>query len=156
MRLLGAPGALAIDALSYLASAALIGRIRFTEPTPNSSVHLSVRQDIWDGLKSVFHDPVLRALSLATGLVNLGGYIFLAVYVLYMTRNLGLGPEAVGLIFAAGGVGALIGSVLASPVRARLGTGTTIIVSLLLFGLFGLAVPLAVLFPKYALPLIVV
>ena len=155
VRFVGAPAALAIDAVSYLVSAAFLWRIRLSEPAPTFTAENSVVHDIWQGLKSVIHDPILRALSLATGIVNLGGYMFLAVYILYMTRNLGLGPEAVGLVFAAGGIGALIGSVLASPVRARLGTGTTIIVSLLLFGLFGLTVPLAVLFPTYALPLIV-
>lgn len=155
VRFLGAPGALAIDAVSYLASAALLWRIRHPEPAPVVVSENSVLSDIGQGLKSVIHDPILRALSLATGIVNLGGYMFLAVYVLYMTRDLGLGPEAVGLVFAAGGVGALIGSVLATPVRDRFGTGPTIIASLVLFGLFGLTVPLAVLFPRYALPLIV-
>jgi predicted MFS family arabinose efflux permease len=154
VRVLGAPGALAIDAVSYVASAAFIWRIRFAEPVPERVAHTSVLEDIRDGLKSVFHNPVLRALSLATGMVNLGGYIFLAVYVLYMTRNLGLGPAAVGLVFAAGGVGALAGSVLANRLSGRLGIGTTLIVSLALFGVFGLTVPLAVLFPRYALPLI--
>src|SRR5262249_54490323 len=89
-----------------------------------------------------------------TGIVNLGGYTFLAVYVLYMTRNLGLGPEAVGFVFAAGGVGALAGSVLANRISTQIGIGTTLIISLVLFGVFCLTVPLAVLFPRYALPLI--
>jgi predicted MFS family arabinose efflux permease len=155
VRFLGAPAALAIDGVSYLGSAALLWRIRLPEPAPEVKPENSVLQDIWQGLQSVVHDPILRALSLATGIVNLGGYMFLAVYVLYMTRNLGLGPEAVGLVFAAGGVGALIGSVLAGPAQTRFGTGPTIIVSLVLFGLFGLTVPLAVFFPQYALPLIV-
>lgn len=155
VRWVGAPGAMAIDAVSYLVSASLLWRIRLPERAPERTSETSVMREVWQGLQSVLRDPILRSLSLATGIVNLGGYLFLAVYVLYLTRSLGLGPEVVGLVFAAGGVGALVGSVLASRVQGRLGTGSTLISSLLLFGLFGLAVPVAVLFPRYALPLIV-
>jgi len=146
---------MAFDAVSYLISASLLWRIRLPERAPERSAETGVMREIWQGLHSVIRDPILRSLSLATGLVNLGGYLFLAVYVLYMTRNLGLGPEAVGLVFAAGGVGALAGSLLASRVQTRMGTGVTLMVSLVLFGLFGLTVPVAVLVPVYALPLIV-
>jgi predicted MFS family arabinose efflux permease len=96
----------------------------------------------------------LRALALASGVMFLGGFLFLSVYVLYLTRTLGLGPGAVGLVFALGGVGALAGSLVAGPLRARLGVGMTLMVSLVLFGVFGLTIPLAVVFPRFALPLI--
>jgi predicted MFS family arabinose efflux permease len=86
--------------------------------------------------------------------VTLGGFLFLSIYVLYLTRTLGLDAGAVGLVFAMGGIGALLGSMVAAPVRNRWGTGPTLVGSLVLFGLFGLTVPLAVAFPRYALPLI--
>jgi predicted MFS family arabinose efflux permease len=72
-----------------------------------------------------------------------------------MTRDLGLGAEAVGLVFAAGGVGALLGSISAGPARGRWGLGRVLLGSQILFGLFGMLVPLAVLFPDGALPLVV-
>ena len=84
-----------------------------------------------------------------------GRFLFLSIYVLYMTRDLGLGAEAVGLVFAAGGVGALLGSVSAGPARGRWGVGRVLLGSQILFGLFGMLVPLAVLFPDAALPLVV-
>jgi MFS family permease len=52
-------------------------------------------------------------------------------------------------------VGALIGSILAGPCAARWGTGPTLIAAQLGFGLAGLLVPLAVLVPRVALPLVV-
>jgi predicted MFS family arabinose efflux permease len=155
IRLAGAPGAIAIDALSYLASASFLWRIRLPEPAPRRTAEASILAEVRQGLNSVIRDPILRPLALATGILYLGAYLFYAVYVLYMTRSLGLGPEAIGLVFAAGGIGALIGSVMATPVRARWGTGATLMAALLLFGLFGLTIPLAVLLPRYALPLIV-
>jgi predicted MFS family arabinose efflux permease len=98
---------------------------------------------------------MLRALALSSTVMNLGGFLFLSIYVLYMTRDLGLGADAVGLVFAAGGVGALLGSVTAGPARSRWGVGPVLLGSQLLFGLFGMFVPFAVLFPRYALPLVI-
>jgi predicted MFS family arabinose efflux permease len=154
VRLLGAPNAMLIDALSYLVSAVLIVQIRRVDEAPRRTSDHGILREIIEGIAALWRDPVLRALALASGIVNLGGFTFLAVYVLYLTRTLGLDPGAVGLVFAMGGIGALIGSVAASPIRNRLGTGPTLIASLVLFGVFGMTVPLAVAFPRYALPLI--
>ncbi|MCA9863858.1 MAG: MFS transporter, partial [Thermomicrobiales bacterium] len=89
------------------------------------------------------------------GMVNLGGYIFFAVYILYMVRNLHLDPGAIGLVLATGGGGALAGAVAAAPARRRWGIAPVLMGSLLMFGVSGLTVPLAVLFPTVALPMIV-
>ena len=48
------------------------------------------------------HPPRARGRSATTILF---GHMFMAVYVLYMTRDLGLGAMGVGLVFATGGVG---------------------------------------------------
>ena len=81
--------------------------------------------------------------------------MFLSVYVLYMTRDLRLGPVAVGLVFATGGVGSLAGALVAGRVARRYGPGPAMLHSILLFGLSGMAVPLAVLVPRVALPMVV-
>ena len=81
--------------------------------------------------------------------------MFLAVYVLCMTRDLRLGPVAVGLVFATGGVGSLAGALVAGRVARRYGPGPAMLRAILLFGLSGLAVPLAVLVPRVALPMVV-
>ena len=80
--------------------------------------------------------------------------MFLSVYVLYMTRDLGLGPVAVGLVFATGGVGSLAGALVAGRVARRYGPGPAMLHAVLLFGLSGMAVPLAVLVPRVALPMV--
>ncbi len=154
VRVLGAPFAILFDATTFLASALFLLRIRTPEPEPAPSQGLSVFQEMTQGLGVLWRDRRLRALALASGVMNLGGFLFLSVYVLYLTRTLGLGPGAVGLVFALGGVGALAGSVVAGPLRARWGIGPTLMASLVLFGVFGLTIPLAVLFPRFALPLI--
>ena len=155
VRLGGGPFAVLVDALSFLASALLLARIRTPEPAPPPAERPRVWREIGEGLRAVGSQPILRALAAASATATLGGFTFLAVYVLYLTRELGLGPEAVGAVFATGGAGALAGSALAGPARRRFGLGPTLVGAQLLFGLTGLLVPLAVLVPAGALPLMV-
>jgi len=153
---LGAPFAVSIDALSFLASALLIGRIRVSEtPPPGLAQRTGLIAEIREGLQVVFRHPILRVLAGSSATANLFGRMFLAVYILYMTRDLGLSAVGVGLVLATGGLGSLAGSLVAAPAARRFGPGPTMIVGLLLFGVTGLAVPLAVLVPKVAIPMIV-
>lgn len=151
---LGAAYAVLIDALSFVASALFISGVSLAEPAPAGG-RTGVATEIGEGLRLVLTHNVLRVLAGCSATTNLFGRMFLAVYVLYMTRDLGLGSVGVGLVFATGGVGALAGAVVAGPVTQRFGPGPVMIVAQLLFGLFGMAVPLAVLVPRVALPMIV-
>lgn len=144
------------DAASFLASAVLIGRVRAQEVAPQPAGERSrLGREIAEGLRAVAGDPVLRAMTGASATTSLFGYVFLAVYVLYLDHDLHLGPTAIGLVFGCGGIGSLLGSALAEPAARRFGTGPTIVLGRLLFGLAGLTIPLAVHFPHYALPLVV-
>ena len=156
IRVLGGPLALLVDAVSFLASGVLLWRIRTPEPPPvPRSEQSSVWREIGEGLALVRGSVILRALVFASATVQVAGYAFLAVYVLFMTRDLGLDAGQVGLVLATGGAGALAGSLLAGPARARFGQGPTIVGAMFLFGATGLLVPLAVLVPRWALPLVV-
>jgi MFS family permease len=155
IRLLGAPTALLFDAISYFASAFLLTRIRAHEEATGRAEDSHLLKEIREGLDVLWSNRVLRGLALANGMVNLGGYIFLAVYILYMVRNLHLDPGAIGLVLATGGAGALAGALAAAPAQRRWGTAPVLIGSLVMFGVSGITVPLAVLFPTIALPMIV-
>lgn len=153
---LGAPFAVVLDALSFLVSGWLIKRTRALEPPrERGDERSSIWREIREGLGVVFAQPILRALMGCSATVNLFGRMFLAVYVLYMTRDLGLGPVGVGLVLATGGLGSLAGAFVGAPATRRFGFGPVLIASALAFGLTGLLVPLAVLFPSVALPMVV-
>ena len=153
---LGAAFAVLVDALSFLASALLICRIRATEPSPGAADdRRGVVADIVEGLRVVLTHPILRVLAGCSATTSLFGRMFMAVYVLFMTRDLGLGSVGVGLVFATGGLGSLAGALVAGPATRRLGPGPTMVWAQLAFGVTGLAVPLAVLVPQVALPMIV-
>ena len=120
--LLGAPFAILLDALSFLASAWLIKRTRAIEAPPARALdRLNIWAEIREGLRVVRGQPLLLALAAASATMNFFGRMFLAVYVLYMTRDLGLGAVGVGLVLATGGIGSLAGALVAGPVTRRLG-----------------------------------
>jgi predicted MFS family arabinose efflux permease len=91
----------------------------------------------------VLRNPLLRPIAACTGTSNLFTNALMAVYVLHVTRELNLGPAVLGIIFAVGGPGALLGSFVAGTAANRFGLGATIIGSSLISGLANLLVPLA-------------
>lgn len=155
--LVTAPAAIAVDAVSFVLSAVLIGKIETQEPPVDRTVHRPrMIPAIAEGLRAVTADPLLRALAGCSATTTLFGWGFLAVYVLYMTDDLGLSAAQIGFVFATGGAGALIGAMLSGRAARRFGVGKTIVGARVLVGLFGLTVPAAVLAPSVALPMIVV
>jgi MFS family permease len=152
---LGAAFAVLLDALSFVVSALFIAAIRVKEVSLPPHDRAGMMAEIGEGLRVVFTDRILRVLVGCSATTNLFGRMFLAVYVLYMTRDLGLGPVGVGLVFSTGGVGALVGALAAERVTRRFGPGPTMTWAQFLFGLTGMAVPLAVLLPRVALPMVV-
>lgn len=154
--LLTAPFALLADALSFLISAAFIARTRVAEPAPETrGARAGVFREITEGVRVVVHDRVLGALAGASATTILFGRMFMAVYVLYMTRDLRLSAMGIGLVFATGGVGSFAGSVVAERLARRFGPGPTMIGAQVAFGLTGMMVPVAVLVPSWALAMIV-
>jgi MFS family permease len=141
--LAGAPLAIAADAVSFLISALLLARLRAPEPDPAPREHASIRPEIGEGLRTVAGSSPLRALAGAAGVTVLFSSLMEAVFVLYLTGELGLTPVLVGLIFASGNVGFLAGALLGERVARRVGVGPAITGGLLLSGLGDLLVPLA-------------
>jgi predicted MFS family arabinose efflux permease len=69
--------------------------------------------------------------------------MFIALHVLYATRELGIAPGVLGVVIGAGSVGGLIGAGLTGRVARRFGVGPTVVASYLLFPAPLLLVPLA-------------
>lgn len=156
VKLIGAPLAVLVDAVSYVASALLLLAIRVAEPPPATpAARAGIAAAIGEGLRAVLTHPLLRVLAGCSATTNLFGRMFLAVYVLYMARDLGLSAVGVGAVFATGGLGSFAGALVAGPATRRFGPGPTMIGAQLVFGLTGLLVPLAVLVPRGAIAMVV-
>ncbi|HEU4398232.1 MAG TPA: MFS transporter [Actinomycetota bacterium] len=144
VQLLSAPVAVLADAVSFLISAALLRSIRRPEPAPDrSDARLPVRRSIADGMRKLLGHPLLRAIIVASVPITFFTSGFLALYVLYASRELGLAPATIGLVFAAGGVGAISGAMLARRAADRFGVGPAIIGGWVLAAAGALLVPLA-------------
>ena len=128
VQLVTAPLAIAVDALSFLGSALFLLRIRTPEQAPAvSSRRRSILADVADGLRAVWGQPLLRAMALSLCVFNLFYSMVGAVYVLFVVRELHLTPGVLGLIYAVGSLGFLLGATFASRAARRWGVGPTIV-----------------------------
>ena len=132
---LTAPVAVIADALSFVASAILVGRTRIDEPSvPTTSTGPSLLRRAREGLTFVIHEPVMRAGLLCATTLNF--FTFLAgtgLLVLFADRVLQLSPGAIGLAFGVGATGGLLGAVVAPAIGRRIGIGRSIVVGAVLF-----------------------
>ena len=154
---LGAPLAIGLDALSFLLSGALLGRIRALEPHPAASGTTSVasiRRETAEGVREVWRDGRLRAIAACGMTTSVFGWGFLAIYVLFMSRELGFSAATIGLVLTMGGIGSALGASLAGPAIGRLGVGGTLIAAQVVNTLGSLTIPLAILIPGWAIPML--
>ncbi len=144
VQLLTAPIAILIDAVSFLASAGLLGAIRQAEPPPPPAEDREpIVAEIRAGMRLVAHDPILRGLLWGTvGLSAMWG-VFGSTWLLFANGDLKLDAAVIGVVAALGGFGSLIGALLASRAAARFGLGPLVIGSLLMAGVGNLLIPLA-------------
>jgi len=141
--LLGAPLAVVIDAVTYLWSALCLALIRTPETPAAAGEPHDVVGDLRLGLSAIFSRPILRALLFAQMAWYLSSGFFIALYSPFCLRVLGLGPELFGFVIGFGGVGALLGALVARHIPSRLGLGPTMLVASGIGALGTLLIPLA-------------
>ena len=139
-----APIAIAIDAVTFVFSALLLGTIRKKEPPPTPHADREpVLREIREGIRIVFRSPLLRALALSHGGTHILWGVFGTSYLLFAYDELHLGAAAVGVIAAVGGLGSLAGSALAPIMVRRFGIGNSIVLGILGFTIGNSLIPLA-------------
>ena len=144
VQIVTAPIALIIDSVSYVVSALFIGSIRVEEPPPiPDAERAGIRQQIGEGLRLVAATPILRSLVTCGSIHNFFSRMIDALFVLYAVDSLRLEPAVIGLVFAAGGPGALLGALAVQRLGGRIGVGWTIVLTQVLTGVARLLIPLA-------------
>ncbi|MDQ3475366.1 MAG: MFS transporter, partial [Actinomycetota bacterium] len=129
IKILGAPLMLVFDALSFVASALFIGRIRHEEPIHDRSTRRRLRVEIGEGLSFVLRHPLLRRIVACTGTSNFFSTITATMLVLFMVRELGFDATQIGLTFSAGAVGGLLGAATTSRFAKYFGEGRSTVLS---------------------------
>ncbi|MDQ6662309.1 MAG: MFS transporter [Chloroflexota bacterium] len=114
------------DAISYTFS---IGSLFFIHTSFQSARHttpLRLRTEIREGLLWLWHQPLIRYLSLLTGGINL---VFPSseLLVIVLAQRQHTSAAWIGVIFAIGGIGSIIGALLSALVQKKVQFGATII-----------------------------
>lgn len=125
---LGAPFAILIDAIAYVVSAVLLSRIRVEEAKAQRRTdgrHLG--HDIVEGLRWTYTHRTLAPMAASVNVWFLGNSIALTAFTPYALRELGLDPLLFGVVLALGGVGGLVGALLAPVAGRRFGVGGAVL-----------------------------
>lgn len=138
-----APFGILVDAVSFVFSAIFLGFISFKEPLKPFKSRQRIHIEIGEGFKELIQNPLLKTLAICTMILQLSWGVNGALVLLYMTKGIGFQPGILGLIWAVGGMSALIAAAMAARTANRFGIGPTMMVSLLFAGVAMALIPLA-------------
>ena len=114
------------DALSYLVSIVTLLLIRTPFQHERKVMRRNVPGEIIEGMSWLWHQPFLLTMSL---LMGAGAFVFSGnvLVVIILAQQHHASAAVIGLIFAAGGAGAILGSMLAPRLEKRLTVGQSIL-----------------------------
>ncbi|MEV5197812.1 MFS transporter [Streptomyces sp. NPDC053720] len=124
--LVGAPATLLVSSAGMALSGLLAITIRRREPKPERSVDPQLWQEIKDGLGFVLKHPALRSIMLGDAIFNLFLVMYQTMLLIFLEREMGLQPFAIGLILSGMGCGALLGALAATTISNWIGQGPVI------------------------------
>ena len=114
------------DAVSYLASVVSLLFIATPFQGERMAARRPLHHDIGEGLAWLWRQPLIRYMAILTGISNLvGNGVFLIAIVIAQGQH--ASSAVIGLIFAVGGVGGILGSLAAVRLRERFSFGQLII-----------------------------
>ena len=145
---LGAAGALLVDSASYVVSALCLRGVvdapAGAAPAPGVRELLRIlATDARAGIAALVAVPTLTALASIELLVALGTSLAGTSYMIFVARDLGFATGVLGLIFATGGIGSVVGAALAPRLGRRLGRGEAMLLGLSLLAFGATCIPLA-------------
>ena len=144
VQLVSAPFAILVDAVSFAVSAVSLLLIRTPEPArPARTTTTPIRQEIAEGLSLVRHDRILLPIALRSVVAHVAGSFYGVLYTIYLIDDLHLTPFLLGVVISAGGVGSLVGSLLAARAIGRFGLGPALIGTATGAAILGILTPLA-------------
>ncbi len=144
VQLLSGPGAVLIDAVSFLFSAFFLARIKRPEPPPAPSRdRRHVFREARHGLGYVLRQPILRTFVAVTMLSYLSNGLIGVAFLLDLHEEVGFSPGVLGLIFGVGGITSLGGAWLAGRPEIFGPLGRSLVAATFLRSVGTLFMPLA-------------
>ncbi|HEY9391327.1 MAG TPA: MFS transporter [Mycobacteriales bacterium] len=126
VNLVGAPKALAADALSYVVSFVFLLAIKQPESPPPPADRRALGREIAEGLSLIIRERYLLATAAYGATWNFAVMMNETIFLLYAVRELRYGAGLIGVIFAIGAIGGVLGSVVASTVSRRFPFGRVV------------------------------
>ncbi|MBP6043684.1 MAG: MFS transporter, partial [Rhodoluna sp.] len=129
-----APALLIADAISFLVSAMSLSAIRDREVPKPKEQRNKLRHEIAEGLKFVWGNKIIRAVSFTTSTSNLFSTAQFTLIPLVLLRDQNISPAVYGVIASISAVGGLLGAVTAARLSKWIGEGQVIAVSAVIMG----------------------
>jgi MFS family permease len=150
LRIVQAPFLLIADAFSFLISALSLSLIKDKEIPKAKSERKPIVHEIAEGLKFVWNQRLIRAISFTTSTSNLFSTITGTMFAIYFFRQtyLGFDTAAFGVMASFGAVGGLLGAVSTPKLIKIFGEGPLIVLSAVLMGFSQLLIPLSWYMPR--------
>lgn len=101
-----------LNGVSYVA--VIIALFFITTPLTVENKHLHPIRAIQEGLAYAFHHPLIRILIVLSGVVSIFGWSYSTIMPVIATRTFHLSADGLGYLYAAAGLGALVGSIFIS------------------------------------------
>ncbi len=133
IQVLTAPIAIVVDAVSFLYSAWVIGRLDVVDQPVDPSAGESWRRRVAKGARFVLGNRYLRAGLGCSTTINFFTFMSFALLVLFASRDLGLSAGVIGAVFGVGSIGGLLGAAVAPRLSRRFGVGPMVVVGAVLF-----------------------
>jgi MFS family permease len=124
IQLVTGPFVILIDVFSFVLSFLSLMLIDVREPfstVMKIRQHFNFKCEAVEGLQTVLGHPILRAIAGGSGIFNFFYSALFTVYALFLTREIGMAPVLVGVVFAIGGVGGLLGALLTKHITKIVG-----------------------------------
>lgn len=102
------------DAGSFALAAGLVFLLagEFRAPRREQAERIEWKREIGEGVRWLWHHPLLRPMAIVLGLMNGLFTMAVATYVLFVQEILGLDAGRFGVLMTAGAIGGVLGSVL--------------------------------------------
>ena len=141
------------DAVSFLISGVFLMTMQVEEKiSAVEQKQSSILRDLMDGLKAVIHNPYIRPLVFCSATANIFINMQLAIYVLYLTRELNFTPAQIGSMYMIGSIGGLLGALYVVPLTRWMGLGRAIVAECIIVGIAATGIPLFGLLGAKAFP----
>jgi predicted MFS family arabinose efflux permease len=127
----GLPLVVVVDALSFLAAAALVAAMTHRDSRPQTdqapgSAFVRFWSEWVAGLQVVREDRTIAVLFVVFGLMTFGGTMLDPLFVPWVVDVLGEGIEAVAILTVTASLGGIVGSLVVGSAGGRLGARTLI------------------------------